>query len=99
MELNGERWFVPVTDTSVISTSKREKASSDQPGSVGAPMPGVVVDVKVKAGDAIRVRCEYCYPPSLEYKAILLMRPEPCPPLPMPGVVVDGMLKAGDAIR
>ena len=35
MELNGERWFVPITDTSVESAaSKREKASG--PGSVGA---------------------------------------------------------------
>ena len=53
MEINGERWFVPITDTSIESAaSKREKASG--PGSVGAPMPGVVVDVKVKPGDMVR---------------------------------------------
>ena len=54
MELNGERWFVEVTDNSVVSTTKREKAS-EVPGMVGAPMPGVVVGVKVKAGDEIKV--------------------------------------------
>jgi len=53
LELNGERWFVPVTDSSSAEASaRREKASSDA-GSVGAPMPGVVVDVKVKVGDTV----------------------------------------------
>ena len=37
MELNGERWFVPVTDNNIESVTRREKASSDK-GSVGAPV-------------------------------------------------------------
>merc|ERR1719263_1922423 len=53
VEINGERWFVPITAHSVEETGvRREKATSDD-GSVGAPMPGVVVDVKVKAGDVV----------------------------------------------
>eukprot|EP00962_Isochrysis_galbana_P058589 scaffold31747_cov73-Isochrysis_galbana.AAC.1 len=84
MELNGERWFVPVTDTSVVSTSKREKAPSDDRGSVGAPMPGVVVDVKVKAGDEIRVRgaTPFRAPPSDKNRS---SPPPPLPPHPTPG--------------
>ena len=51
-ELNGERWFVPITDHSIESAdAKREKASG--PGQVGSPMPGVVVDVIVKVGDKV----------------------------------------------
>jgi len=52
-EVNGERWFVPITDQSVESgIVRREKAAG--PGDVGAPMPGVVVDVTVKKGDVVK---------------------------------------------
>jgi len=54
MEVNGERWFLPVKDTSAATASAaREKVSMGDAGAVGAPMPGVVVDVKVKLGDSI----------------------------------------------
>ena len=45
---------VPVEDKSAaIKEDKREKASSD-PGSVGAPMSGVVVEVRVKEGQEVK---------------------------------------------
>lgn len=52
-EVNGERWFMPVTDNSQQSEGdKREKASG--PGSVGSPMPGVIVKMNVKVGDEVK---------------------------------------------
>jgi len=53
MELNGERWFVPVSDASVKSEGKSREKASGSPGAVGSPMPGVIVDVKVKEGDVV----------------------------------------------
>jgi pyruvate carboxylase len=51
-EVNGEQLYMPVTDTSVVGMgSVREKAGA--PGTVGSPMPGVIVSVKVKPGDII----------------------------------------------
>lgn len=51
-EVNGEAIFMPVTDqSSAGSQTLREKAG--EPGTVGAPMPGVIVGVQVKAGDKI----------------------------------------------
>ena len=51
-EVNGERWFMPVTDQSVVKDAAvRRKASG--PNEVGAPMPGVIVGLKVKEGDSI----------------------------------------------
>lgn len=38
---------------SAVETVSREKATSD-PGSVGAPMSGVVVEVRVKEGQEIK---------------------------------------------
>ncbi|KZT70750.1 pyruvate carboxylase [Daedalea quercina L-15889] len=53
-EVNGEVRAVPVEDkNSAVETVSREKATSD-PGSVGAPMSGVVVEVRVKEGAEIK---------------------------------------------
>ncbi|KAI0296007.1 pyruvate carboxylase [Russula brevipes] len=52
-EVNGEVRAVSVEDkNSAVETISREKATSD-PGSVGAPMSGVVVEVRVKEGQEI----------------------------------------------
>jgi len=51
-EVNGEPYYMSVTDTSVaVEGAVREKAGA--PGTVGSPMPGVVVGVLVKPGDEI----------------------------------------------
>uniref|UniRef100_A0A7S1YT05 pyruvate carboxylase n=1 Tax=Ditylum brightwellii TaxID=49249 RepID=A0A7S1YT05_9STRA len=54
-QLNGELWKVPVTDHSAVESTGagREKAGSKD-GAVGTPMPGVIVAVKVKAGDKVK---------------------------------------------
>jgi len=52
-EVNGERWFMPVTDHSLEAAgAQREKASG--PGTVGSPMPGVIVKMNVKVGDVVK---------------------------------------------
>ena len=52
-EVNGERWFMPVTDHSLEAEgAKREKAG--KPGTVGSPMPGVIVKMNVKVGDDVK---------------------------------------------
>lgn len=51
-EVNGERWFMPVTDhTQETEGTRKEKAT--EPGQVGSPMPGVIVGLKVKVGDEV----------------------------------------------
>lgn len=53
-ELNGFPRSVKRVDTSAASSLvTRPKAAPGEVGSVGAPMPGVVVDVKVAVGDAV----------------------------------------------
>jgi pyruvate carboxylase len=53
-EVNGEVRAVPVEDRSAaVETVSRERSTSD-PGSVGAPMSGVVVEVRVKEGQEVK---------------------------------------------
>ncbi|KAI0791631.1 pyruvate carboxylase [Irpex lacteus] len=53
-EVNGEIRAVSVEDkNSAVETLSREKATND-PGSVGAPMSGVVVEVRVKEGQDVK---------------------------------------------
>jgi len=53
-EVNGEVRAVPVEDKSAaVETVTREKATSD-PGSVGAAMSGVVIEVRVKEGQEVK---------------------------------------------
>jgi len=90
LELNGERWFVPITDTTVeAGIVKREKASPDA-GSVGAPMPGVIVDVKVKAGDVVSEGDQLV--------VMSAMKMETAIPAPRAGVVARVLVNIGDKI-
>jgi pyruvate carboxylase len=52
-EVNGESWYMPVTDhSSEDERVVREKATD--PGQVGSPMSGVIVNLKVKVGDRVK---------------------------------------------
>ena len=52
-EVNGEQFYMGITDNSVErGGAVREKAKGAK--QVGSPMPGVVVSLKVKAGDEIK---------------------------------------------
>lgn len=52
-EVDGEQWYMPVTDLSDEGAgAKREKATGAN--DVGSPMTGVVVGLKVKAGDKVK---------------------------------------------
>jgi len=54
-ELNGEARAVTVRDrAATTSRAVRQKADRANPRHVGAPMPGQVLKVNVKAGDAVR---------------------------------------------
>ncbi|PWN29439.1 pyruvate carboxylase [Jaminaea rosea] len=53
-ELNAEPRSIEIDDRSAaVETTAREKASSD-PGSVGSPMSGVIVEVRVQEGQEVK---------------------------------------------
>lgn len=55
-EVNGQPRMAHIKDKSTDTDSlKRPKALKNEPGNIGAPMPGVVLKTKVSAGDAVHV--------------------------------------------
>jgi pyruvate carboxylase len=91
-EMNGLPRFVKVTDRSVAKKKvEREKAKEGTPGSIGAPMPGVVVDVKtatgkeVKKGDPLVV--------------LSAMKMETVVAAPLPGTIKKVTVKQGDDVK
>jgi pyruvate carboxylase len=91
MELNGERWFVAITDqfADLGEGARREKATSDD-GSIGSPMPGVIVDVKVKIGDIVAEGEPLVVLSAMKMETVL---PSPCS-----GVVTRVLHNAGDQV-
>ena len=54
-EVNGEPWFMPVTDNaSLIAGDRVVREKAREPGHVGSPMSGVIVALKVSAGNVVR---------------------------------------------
>lgn len=90
-ELNGELRKVSVTDKkSNVETVSRPKADAHSPNQVGAPMAGVLVEVKVhkgsevKKGDAVAV--------------LSAMKMEMVISAPTAGLVADVLVKEGDNV-
>jgi len=52
-ELNGQPRQVQVRDRAATAVVAENERATDAPGSIGAPMPGSVVGVEVKAGDTV----------------------------------------------
>jgi pyruvate carboxylase len=52
-EIDGEPWYMPVTDQAALESGGAVREKAGAPGTVGSPMPGVIVGLKVKAGDRI----------------------------------------------
>lgn len=55
MELNGESRVLTIDDKSAaVEHETREKADSKNPGSIGSPISGVIVEIRVKEGQDVK---------------------------------------------
>ena len=96
-ELNGQPRAVSVVDRSAkATTQQRERALAGDPGSIGAPMPGTVIDVRVAAGAAVKKGDPIVVLSAMKMETVVAS--------PVDGVVKriavakDDVLKAGDLL-
>jgi len=90
-EVNGEVRAVSVEDkNSAVETVSREKSTND-PGSVGAPMSGVVVEVRVKEGQEIKKGDPLC--------VLSAMKMESTVTAPVSGHIKRVVVQQGDSIN
>jgi len=91
-DFNGMPRSVVVADnTAQLTKVKRAKATPHEPGSVGAPMPGVVVETKVSLGDSVETGA-----PMLILSA---MKMETVVAAPIKGTVSAVVVAAGDDVQ
>ena len=91
-ELNGQPRMVRVKDKAISSTVQtRPKAIKGVSGSVGAPMPGVVLETKVNKGDNVKVGDGLVL--------LSAMKMETMVSTPISGVVKKVVVTAGDHIE
>ncbi|EJU03925.1 pyruvate carboxylase [Dacryopinax primogenitus] len=89
-EVNGEVRAVPVDDKSAaIETVTREKAKAE-PGSVGAPMSGVVVEVRVKEGQEVKKGDIICVQSAMKMESTVSA--------PVSGRIKRVLVQEGDSI-
>lgn len=97
LELNGQPRAVTVADKKAKSTIKqRERADAANLSHVGAPMPGTVVETRVKPGDAIKKGAPLCVLSAMKMETVVA---SPLDAVIERVVVAKGdVLKAGDLL-
>ncbi|EQC30773.1 pyruvate carboxylase [Saprolegnia diclina VS20] len=96
-ELNGRQRVIKVNDdNAAVGKVERLKATVGMPGSVGAPMPGVIVEVKVAKGQTVKAGAPLC--------VLSAMKMETMVAAPVSGkiknihVIVGDNMKAGELL-
>jgi pyruvate carboxylase len=90
-ELNGQPRSILVPDASVSQELvTRERAKPDEPGSIGAPMPGVVIELRTSAGAAVE--------PGDGLVVLSAMKMETIVSAPVGGVVGRLTVAVGDSL-
>jgi len=91
-ELNGRQRVMKVKDDAAgVGAVERAKALDTVPGSVGAPMPGVVVEVKVVAGEQVEAGQALC--------VLSAMKMETVVSAPVSGRVSNISVQVGDSMK
>ncbi|CDS06225.1 Putative Pyruvate carboxylase [Lichtheimia ramosa] len=71
-ELNGEARVVGIVDRSAaVETVTREKAKESNPGDVGAPMSGVVIEVRAKEGAHLKAGDPVCVLSAMKMETVV----------------------------
>ncbi|KAG8989638.1 pyruvate carboxylase [Tulasnella sp. JGI-2019a] len=90
-EVNGEVRAITVEDNNAaVDTVTREKATSD-PGSVGAPMSGVIIEIRVKEGQEVKKGDVLCVQSAMKMESAVSA--------PVSGHVARVVCSEGDSLQ
>ncbi|RUS28256.1 pyruvate carboxylase [Jimgerdemannia flammicorona] len=71
-ELNGEARVIGVTDkNAAVDHIQRERANTANPGDVGAPMSGVVIEVRAKVGSHVKAGDPVCVLSAMKMETVV----------------------------
>lgn len=91
-ELNGESRVVGIEDRSAaVDHVKREKADASKPGDIGAPMSGVIVEMRVKEGSTVKDGDPICVLSAMKMETVVTT--------PVSGKVSVVIVKEGESIN
>ena len=90
-DFNGMPRSVMIADRKAQDSKVVRAKATDAPGSVGAPMPGVVLETKVAAGDSIDA--------GTPMVVLSAMKMETVVAAPLAGKVTEMTVKAGDDVQ
>ena len=90
-EFNGMPRSVTVPDRSAKSSKVVRPKATDAPGSVGAPMPGVVLSASVKTGQTVNKGCPMVILSAMKMETVVAA--------PIGGKVSEVAVAAGDDVQ
>ncbi|CAK4806682.1 unnamed protein product [Aphanomyces euteiches] len=91
-ELNGRQRVIKISDDQAsVGKVEKLKASPNVPGSVGAPMPGVIVEVKVQKGQQVKAGEPLC--------VLSAMKMETAVSAPVSGKVKEIHVLVGESMK
>lgn len=90
-ELNGNPRSLHIPDLEASKVIITHEKASGEPGSVGAPMPGVVINVKAELGQKVSVGTPLCILSAMKMETVVAA--------PVEGVVKRIAVKVGDNLK
>eukprot|EP01127_Copromyxa_protea_P011950 TRINITY_DN3065_c0_g1_i1.p1 TRINITY_DN3065_c0_g1~~TRINITY_DN3065_c0_g1_i1.p1 ORF type:complete len:1185 (-),score=241.50 TRINITY_DN3065_c0_g1_i1:45-3599(-) len=90
-EVNGNPRSLYVTDVTASKVIVQRERASDVPGSVGAPMPGVVINIKVEVGQQVTVGTPICILSAMKMETVVAA--------PIDGTITRLAIKIGDNLK
>jgi pyruvate carboxylase len=96
-QLNGQQRAVKIKDKrATVTTVVRPKAVKGKDGSIGAPMPGLVTEVKVREGQEVKMGEPLCVLSAMKMETVVgAKKPGKIVSLP---IIVGDNVAAGDLL-
>jgi len=90
-ELNGNPRSLHILDLEASKVIEQHEKATTEPGSVGAPMPGVVIGIKAELGQKVSVGTPICILSAMKMETVVAA--------PVEGILKRLAVKVGDSLK